>query len=97
MATYLILNILFIVGVCLLGKVKPRRPSKAFLVTLLALLLLTVLFDNVIVGLSIVDYDPQKILGIKLLHAPVEDFMYAILAVILVPLLWRRIGDKHAH
>lgn len=45
------------------------------------LFVLTAVFDNLIVGLSIVDYDPAKILGIHIGVAPVEDFMYALLAV----------------
>ena len=96
MATYVVLNILFMAVVLLLLKIKPRRPSKAFLLTLCVLLVLTLVFDNVIVGLSIVGYDPSKILGIKLGVAPIEDFMYAVLAVVLVPTLWHILGRHHA-
>lgn len=96
MATYIVLNILFMAVVLVLLKIKPRRPSKALLVTLCVLLVLTLVFDNVIVGLSIVGYDPSKILGIKLGVAPIEDFMYAVLAVVLVPTLWHILGRHHA-
>lgn len=96
MATYLGLNILFIVVILLLLKIQPRRPSKALLVTLCLLVVLTLIFDNVIVGLSIVGYDPSKILGVKLGVAPIEDFMYAVLAVVLVPALWHILGRHNA-
>ena len=96
MATYLILNLLFIIAVCLLLRLRPHRPSKSLAVTFITLVVLTAVFDNVIIGLDIVDYDPEKILGIKLLYAPIEDFMYAILAVVLVPTLWHKLGNRHA-
>ena len=95
-ATYLILNVLFIAAVCLLAWTKPRRPGRAFIVTFTALIVLTAVFDNIIVGLSIVGYDPAKILGIKVGVAPIEDFMYAVLAVLLVPIVWHKLGDAHA-
>lgn len=96
MATYLILNLVFMAAVYAATYAGFRKPSPAILVTLLALLVLTAVFDNVIVGLSIVGYDPAKILGVYVGVAPVEDFMYAILAVMLVPAVWRRLGAKHA-
>jgi len=95
MATYLILNLVFIALACLFAGVKARRPRRALLVTLVVLFVLTAVFDNLIVGLSIVDYDPAKILGIHIGVAPVEDFMYALLAVILVPAIWHKLEKRH--
>jgi lycopene cyclase domain-containing protein len=71
-----------------------RRPSIAIAVTLGILLVLTAVFDNIIIALSIVGYDPAKILNIYVGSAPIEDFMYAILAVMLVPAIWRKLGGK---
>jgi len=48
------------------------------------LLLLTLIFDNMIVGFGIVTYNPENMLGIRLWYAPIEDFFYAIAAPILV-------------
>lgn len=96
MATYLILNLLFILVVCLVLRFRFRWPSRALFVTFIILMVLTAVFDNLIVGLSIVDYDPSKILGVRIGYAPIEDFMYAILAVILVPAVWHKIGASHA-
>lgn len=95
MATYLILNTIFIVAILLLLKIKPHRPGKAFLATFGILIVLTLVFDNIMISLSFFEYEPSKILGIKLWQAPVEDFMYAVLAVLLVPTLWQKLGDKH--
>ena len=96
MATYLILNVLFIVAVCLVLKIAPKRISRAMLITFIALLVLTAVFDNLIILASIVGYDASKILGIYIGVAPVEDFMYSLLAVLLVPTLWNILGRRNA-
>lgn len=67
---------------------------KPVLLALALVLLLTAVFDNVIVGLGIVEYDPARILGWKLGFAPIEDFGYAIVAAFAIPALWERLG-KH--
>lgn len=93
MATYLILNLAVIAtlaGVCMLARINlPRR----WIIATLVLIILTAVFDNLIVWLGIVTYDPARILGIRLGTAPVEDFAYAIGASLLVPLLWQK-GNK---
>lgn len=86
--TYLLLNLVFIAIALLLLRIKPRFPSRPWWYTLLVLLILTAVFDSIIVGLDIVSYDTSKTLGILLGNAPVEDFFYAVLACIIVPALW---------
>ena len=49
------------------------------------LLLLTLIFDNLIIATGIVDYDPEKISGVRLGVAPIEDFAYTLVALVLVP------------
>lgn len=95
MATYLILNTLFIIAVCAVLNLAPKRLSKSWIITLLGLLLLTLIFDNVIIGLQIVGYNNSLILGYRVFLAPIEDFMYALLAAILVPALWHKLGASH--
>ena len=94
MATYLIVNLVFLTIVLILLRVRFRRPTKALLITLALLLTMTALFDSIIVGLDIVGYNTDKILGIYIGHAPIEDFFYAVLAVIIVPVLWSKIPTK---
>jgi lycopene cyclase domain-containing protein len=53
-----------------------------------ALLLVTAVFDNVMIGIGLVGYDPDRISGIRLGLAPIEDFAYAIAAALLLPALW---------
>ncbi len=72
-----------------------RRPSvgrRAAVVTSVvagvALLVMTMVFDNVIVTLRVVAYDPALIWGAKIGAIPVEDLAYSIAAVVLLPSLW---------
>jgi lycopene cyclase domain-containing protein len=94
MATYLTLNILFAAIVLLTLGVRRHKPSRVWLVTFLIIVILTALFDSVIVGLSIVSYNHDKIIGIFVGLAPIEDFFYAILACIIVPFLWNSLSIK---
>ena len=96
MATYVILNLIVMGFIFAFAKVRLGKPSTAVVVTLVVLLALTAVFDNAIVGFGIVGYDPQKILGIRIGTAPIEDFMYALLAAAVVPTIWHRLGKKHA-
>lgn len=69
---------------------KRKIPPKTWWITLVLLLLLTLLFDNIIIWAGIVEYDTSKLLGIFAGYAPIEDFFYAILAASIVPILWER-------
>jgi len=90
MATYLILNglVLVITGI---SAYRFRRlyVKNVLLMSLGVIVSLTLLFDNLIILADIVDYDTSLITGAKLFVAPLEDFAYAIVAVLLMPILWK--------
>lgn len=92
--TYLIMNLIFLVCIAVLFMQHLVKPTKAWWYTLVALLILTAIFDSIIIGAGIVGYDPQKILGLHVGLAPIEDFFYAVLAVIMVPTLWNMFDTK---
>lgn len=95
MTTYLLLNLAFFVT---LGLFVPKRlspPPKAWYVLLAGMLLLTLVFDPIIIALHIVAYHSDKIIGLRLFGAPVEDFFYALYAACVVPLVWHRLGERH--
>jgi lycopene cyclase domain-containing protein len=73
-----------------------RRVLLPALAGLVALLLLTAVFDNVIVGTGIVAYDPARILGIRLGVAPIEDLSYTVVAALALPALWVLLGRRRA-
>ena len=93
--TYLILNLVFLVCIFVLFMQHMKKPNKSWWITLAILLVLTAVFDSIIIWAGIVDYDIQKILGLYVGKAPFEDFFYAILAVLIVPTLWNLFEPKN--
>ncbi len=88
MATYLILNTVVLAVVIIIATCSSWRPSRTWLLSLVLILVLTLLFDSLIIHFDIVDYHTDKILNIYFGNAPIEDFFYAIAAALLMPLLW---------
>jgi lycopene cyclase domain-containing protein len=56
-------------------------------IPLLILMLMTAVFDNLIILAGIVSYDESKLSGIKVLVAPIEDFAYTLVLVPLIALV----------
>ena len=97
MFAYSLLNAVFLLIVAALVVVaRIRRPdvmgSRAYAVacavTLGVLFVDTLIFDNILIAIGIVDYDPSRILGLRLGIAPIEDFAYPVAALVLLPALW---------
>jgi lycopene cyclase domain-containing protein len=61
-----------------------------------ALLATTAVFDNLIIGAGLVAYDESRILGLYIGLAPIEDFLYAIVAVMLAASLWHILRRKES-
>lgn len=95
MATYIVLNLVVLTLAYI--ALRPKRLfSKPRLFTLVFILLLTLIFDNVMIGMNLFSYNEAKIVGVFLGNAPIEDFFYAILAVMIVPELWERFAKKES-
>lgn len=106
--TYALLNLVFLVPAALLAVVATVRASdrrrflRALGLTLAAVLILTAVFDNVMIGIGLVAYDPVHLSGIFVGIAPIEDFSYAVFAAVVLPSLWsllrpsRRRSRAHA-
>jgi lycopene cyclase domain-containing protein len=60
------------------------------------LLVGTAVFDNLIIWSGLVAYDESRILGIRIGLAPIEDFLYAIAAVMVAASLWHVLDRKGA-
>jgi lycopene cyclase domain-containing protein len=71
-----------------------RRVLLPAIVGLVVLVVLTAVFDNVIVGTGIVAYDDTRILGLRVGVAPVEDFAYCVVAALALPALWVLLGRR---
>jgi len=86
---YLALNVVFmLIAFVILNVINRKSPWRAIGWTLLVMCLVTLVFDNVIVGLGIVDYDSSKISGLLLGLVPVEDFAYTVVSVLAVSSIW---------
>ncbi|WP_104196172.1 lycopene cyclase domain-containing protein [Cryobacterium sp. M15] len=92
--TYLLLNAVFLVVAALVAVVAvTRRLISVRFVSAVAgaltlTLLLTAVFDNLMIGAGLFSYDPEHISGVLIGLAPIEDFAYPLAAAILLPALW---------
>ncbi|MEP6482395.1 MAG: lycopene cyclase domain-containing protein [Rhodoglobus sp.] len=98
--TYWELNVIFlavVAVVALVGLVVRRTPRwSAVALAAAVLLVATAIFDNVMISVGLVAYDSTKIQGVFVGAAPIEDFAYAIAAVVGLPALWSLLERKHA-
>lgn len=95
MATYLILNLTFIIAILGVLRLRTFPHTQHWLPALVILLILTAVFDNLLIFFSVIDYNADKLLGVYVGRAPIEDFFYPVLAVFLIPTLWHRLGKNH--
>ena len=97
-ATYLVVVLAVLVPVAAAALVVLVRAGRTALAAALAglavLLVLTAVFDNVIVGSGIVAYREDRILGLRIGVAPVEDFSYCIAAALGLPALWHLLRPR---
>jgi lycopene cyclase domain-containing protein len=103
--TYWALNAIFLsiaAAVAVLA-IALRRPPRwrSLLLALAVVLVMTAVFDNVMIGVGLVGYNASLISGVFVGIAPLEDFAYALAAVVLLTSLWtllpaRKSGSTHA-
>ena len=96
--TYWSLNAFFLGAVAVIALaavLSGRGPRwKALAIAAIALLATTAVFDNVMIGIGLVDYNPDLISGAFVGVAPLEDFAYAVAAVVLLPSLWHLLEKR---
>lgn len=91
MYKYLFLNFFFgLVTLLVVVAVKPKLPRKRLLIVMGSMLLLTAVFDSLIIGLDMVRYNTEFISGLLVIKAPIEDFFYTVVATMLTITLWER-------
>lgn len=99
--TNIVLNVVVLAvlaGVC--APMLRRMRAGALVWTAFHLCLLTMVFDTLMIAADLYVFDEDKILGVYLWGAPLEDFAYAIAASLGMPVLWtvleRREGRRDA-
>lgn len=92
---YLALNLVFTFIAALIAWPMRRLVNWKLVAMVFAVLsVMTLIFDNMIVGNGIVAYDESKTLGIKLWFAPIEDFGYVVVGCWLIPALYKHFSRK---
>ena len=98
--SYWALNAVFLAAVAAIAVAAilvRRAPQwRAVGMVLLGVILMTAIFDNLMIGVGLVGYNESKISGAFFGVAPLEDFAYAIAAVVLLPSLWCLLGGRRA-
>ena len=105
--TYLLLSIVFLaVAAAVLVVALALAPDRArivrrwwapLLIAAIAVLVLTAVFDNLMIGAGLMTYTDANISGARLGLVPLEDFTYPLAALLLLPALWlltRRRGSR---
>lgn len=96
--SYWALNSIFLAVVALVAIAAvfaPRSPRwRAIIITGVGVLIMTAVFDNLMIALGLFSYNTEFISGAFIGLAPLEDFAYAAAAVILLPALWHLLEKR---
>ena len=65
-------------------------------ITLLVLLVLTIVFDTVMIWADLFRFDDSYLVGVRLWLAPVEDLAWPLASALLMPALWELLRPRHA-
>lgn len=75
-----------------------RRWWQPLALAAVVVLVLTAVFDNVMIAVGLMTYSAARTSGVTLGLVPVEDFAYPLAALLLLPGLWllarRRPGER---
>lgn len=87
---YISLNIFIVMAVIVVFRMSVRWPARRTWLALGGLFILTAVFDNLMIWIGAFEYTAESIMGVRVGLAPVEDFFYPLVAVMLVTTLWQR-------
>lgn len=91
--TYALIVLPFVAITAAVTLATARRPRfghrmRASALAAVVLVILTAVFDNVMIAAGLFSYPPEHLSGIRIGLAPIEDFSYPICAAFLLPALW---------
>lgn len=88
--TYLLISLPFlIVGLAVAAW---RRQYVVTAVVAVVLIVLTIIFDNLMIWAELVGYGEEQRLGLHIGLVPVEDLFYALFVALIVPAVWPHRG-----
>lgn len=95
--TYTLVNLVFLVPALVIAALAWRSGALsriALLVTAGAMIALTIVFDNLMIGIDLFSYAEDRISGVMIGLMPIEDLAYTVVAVLLLPALWELLGRR---
>lgn len=97
--TYPLIVVPFVVVTVLVTLATLRRPAfgprmAASAVSAAVLLLLTAIFDNVMIAVGLIVYPEEHLSGLRIGLAPLEDFSYPLCAAFLVPAVYTLLARR---
>ena len=99
--SYWALNAIFLglVGIVAVAAALAHRAPRwrAIALAVVPLLVLTAIFDNLMIALGLFSYNGEHISGAFIGLAPLEDFAYTIAVVVLLPSLWHLLGTRNGN
>lgn len=97
--TYPVILVPFVAVTIVVTLFSARRPGfgrrmRASAWTALALVLLTAIFDNIMIAVDLFSYPAEHLSGLRIGLAPLEDFAYPICAAFLVPAIFTLVSAR---
>jgi lycopene cyclase domain-containing protein len=72
----------------------PRRWWGCTAAVAVALLVLTAVFDSLMIAADLFRFDESRLLGVHVLLAPLEDFAWPLASALALPALWEILGRE---
>lgn len=95
MLTYILLDLAILAVLGLVMTLWPQKLAwRPIGIVLAVLLVVTAVFDSIMIYEQIMVYESLKIIGLRIGKAPIEDFAYVLAAVVLIPYLWKHYARK---
>ncbi len=97
--TYALLVIPFALVTAVVALSTVRRPAFARRmassgITAVVLVVLTAIFDNLMIAAGLFTYPEHHLSGVRIGLAPIEDFSYAVCAAFLVPAVYTLLARR---
>ena len=86
-------TVLAVLGIAVVPVLRRLRPGPLLWGAAL-MVALTAVFDTLMIAADLYVFDPDRILGVYVWGAPVEDLAYALAASVLLPALWTWLGRR---
>lgn len=94
---YLLISLPFLLLAAGIAWLRRNAHPGQFRVTALVvgvLFVLTIVFDNLMIGAGLVGYGDSQRLGVDIGLVPLEDLFYPLVAALIVPAIWAGKGTK---